>query len=87
MTRNRQPIIWEGEVVGFVENLTADMFDLYGKWLPNTTTATQKFLSALRDGEQLWARVGEGQTSTLGTVEFEPEEQIDIKIRPEKTVR
>jgi hypothetical protein len=82
MKESKQPIRWEGNVVGYIENLNFDNFDLYGKWKPVTSEATEKFLELLRAEEQLVVQVGSESANVIFTVEFEPTETIEIKIRP-----
>ena len=77
----KQPILWKNEIVGFVEDMKVDMFDLYGKWIPANTIATSNFINFLIQGEILWIKVGE---HIDGTIEFIPDDTINIKLRPFK---
>ena len=79
MAKKRMLIVWESKGVGYVEDLTGDMFDLYGKWIPLGTAATQEFLTALQEGQQLWVTIGDTIT---GSVETIPGEEIEIKHSP-----
>jgi hypothetical protein len=74
------PITWQGNVVGYISEVSGDMFDLFGAWTTGTGTATELFLERLRSGEQLWVEVGTGDSPTRGTVEEEPLSQINIRM-------
>lgn len=78
------PVIWQEAVVGTIEDPKFDMFDLYGKWVPANTEATREFLAALRAGEQLEVQVGTGESRLIHTIEFEPDTEIEIKMRPRR---
>lgn len=80
MGREKEPIIWEGSIVGYIEDMVFDMFDLYGTWTSAGTAETERFLKFLAKGEQLWIKIGIDQPST-GTVEYPPDNLIDIKLR------
>jgi hypothetical protein len=77
----REPVIWRGELVGHISDISGDMFDLYGTWTAGAGAATQSFVERLRAGEQLWVEVGTTEPITRGTVEEEPMEQINIRMR------
>ncbi len=47
-TPKRHPLFWNNELVGFIEDLNADMFHLYGWWIPADTPATQQFLDIIQ---------------------------------------
>jgi hypothetical protein len=41
-------LYWEGQLVGYLGDAKADMFHLYGRWIPGVTPATDCFLSELQ---------------------------------------
>ena len=83
MGAKRLPIYWQGKVVGQVEGLTGDNFDLYGRWLPDTgSPAHEEFIRRLEAEEQLEVRIGDGVPELRGTIDIVPEDMIEIKGRP-----
>jgi hypothetical protein len=75
------PIIWNGSVVGYISDLKADMFDLYGDWTAEAGSITDEFIERLRSGAQLWIEIGGGSSMVLGTIEEEPIEEVNVNIR------
>ena len=83
-TRDRnEPVAWNGQIVGYLSDVRNDMFDLYGKWTPLVGSVTDDFLTRLRSGDQLWVEIGQAEPILSGTVEEEPTDTIDIRIRVE----
>jgi hypothetical protein len=67
----KTPIIWHNETVGFIEDMKAEMFELYGKWLPLNTPTAQDFLSAVEIGEDILVQVGTQEPKLMRIVEAE----------------
>jgi hypothetical protein len=82
MSHSRPPVIWRDEVVGTVEDVRVDHLELYWRWIPSCSDTCKAFLEALHSGEQLEVRVGTEEPKLVGTVEIEPDEEIEIRIRP-----
>jgi hypothetical protein len=75
----RDPVIWEGEVVGWMENRRVDMWFHYGRWIPENTPATERFLEAIRTRDEAKVLLG----TAKGVVNALPEDgKIDVKIWP-----
>jgi len=84
MGAHRLELIWDGEVVGSVENPKPDMFHLYGKWIPADTEKAREFLAALKVGEDEGVPVllaGDGPKSE-GEASLYSGDQINILVRP-----
>jgi len=75
-------IYWENSCIGKIINPKFDNFDLYGDWHPENGVVYDKFLSCLERDEQLEIIIGEGDEPFKGTVEIEPDDEIEIKMRP-----
>ncbi|MEK8016719.1 MAG: hypothetical protein VSS75_007605 [Candidatus Parabeggiatoa sp.] len=82
-SENKLPVIWHEKSVGFIVNPKCDNFDLYGKWQPNQNSAYKKFLEWLETYGEAEVEIAnnECQIQIRGTVETEPNEEIDIKVR------
>lgn len=80
--QQKYPIIWKQEIVGAIDDLESDNFDVYGKWLPGNGLITQQFLKEIVEKGEVVVRIGMGEPKWLGTVEKVPENEIEIKSRP-----
>jgi len=81
-TEKKIPIRWYGKCVGFIINPTIDNFDFYGKWQPLQNSLCQEFLECIETHGEAEIKIGDDQSELKGTVEIKPDEEIDIKIRP-----
>ena len=79
---NKIPIIWDEEVVGEIINFKSDGFDIYGKWKPANTAKHLEFLEEIDLKGEAIVQVGNSKPELLGTVEFIPDDEIEIKQRP-----
>jgi hypothetical protein len=82
MIKNKLPIIWNDEVVGEIINFTSDGFDIYGKWKPSNNEKVLEFIEEIKSKGEALVQVGDSKPELLGTVEFIPDEEIEIKQRP-----
>jgi hypothetical protein len=81
MKEKKHLVTWKGEVVGEISNLKSDNFDVYGNWNPVDTEILVLFLEAI-ESDSVVVRIGTNEPALLGTVEFIPDHEIEIKIRP-----
>ena len=82
-------ISWDGEVVGFVDSPSFDMFHLYGKWVPSNSERTKEFLAAMEslDDEAVEAvavLVGSTDPKITGEVTDFSDGEIEILMRPRR---
>jgi hypothetical protein len=89
MSPKSERLFWNGKPVGVVLNPKVDMWDYYGSWQPTSDEALyRQFLEQV--DQEGGARVeigdvGSPSSATLSaTVELEPGDQIEVKIRPLK---
>ncbi len=59
---------WHDEIVGFIEDMKGEMFDVYGKWIPLDTKATHDFLAAIESGEEVLVQIGSRESEMTGVV-------------------
>ena len=81
----KTPVFWNDQLIGHIENIKGENFDLYGKWLPQTDSATKAFLDVLEQQDEVLVEVGE-KPPTLGGISIESFylDQVNIKIRQRK---
>ena len=77
MGQHTDPILWRGEWVGDVNNLSGSHANLFGRWVPAHNDACAQFLTALEAGEICHVAVGK---RLRGFVEFVPHDEIDITL-------
>ncbi len=78
----RKPVFWNGDLVGQVQNLRGEQFELYGEWVPEDTPAKNAFIAAARshssDGRGLddlfWIGLNENVPNI--TLSMLPDKQI-----------
>lgn len=75
-------LFWEGSKIGVVSNPKVDNFDYYGPWQPTEDAELYKrFLAQVELEGGARVRIGEANSTLTGTVELEPDDEIQIKIR------
>ena len=82
-TKKELMIYYQGKSIGKIINPKIDHFDLYGIWMPERGVVYSQFVASIENGELVEVQIGEDDPSLKGTVEIEPEEEIEIKIRME----
>lgn len=75
-------VFWNGEYIGSVLDPRGDNFDFYGTWKPVATGIYTKFLQTLGEYGEVWVAFGAEPLKPVGTVEFVPGDEIEIKLRP-----
>jgi hypothetical protein len=53
MSDNKIPITWQGNLIGYVQDMNVDMFHWYGKWIPIENAAKQVFLDRLEQIDEV----------------------------------
>ena len=83
--KTKTPIFWNSQLIGHIENIKGENFDLYGKWLPQNNPITENFLNLLEQQVEALVEVGE-ERRTIGGVSEDSfySDQINIKIRGRK---
>ena len=71
---SKHPVIWEGVVVGEVDDISCDNFNVFGRWYPANTDATAKFYEQLRHGRELRISVG----SLEGIIDTPPDAWVEM---------
>ncbi len=80
MSANRYPILWQNELVGYIQNPTRWPVVWRGQWIPAETAATARFLEALKRGRYLWVSVtGEEGREVFATIEQPPQAEIELR--------
>jgi hypothetical protein len=94
----REPLYWNNELVGFIENPMPDMYYLEGRWIPLNNEAATSFREVtsekdflftgkeLREDELIWIGLGENKPTHLFMRFFEDHIVLRIVIslnRPE----
>ena len=80
--KNKWTISWNGEVIGEIIDPKRDHFDIYGKWKPFNNAKVLEFLEEINSKGEAIVQVGNSKPELLGTVEFIPDDEIEIKQRP-----
>ncbi|MEL7498758.1 MAG: hypothetical protein AAFN77_14210 [Planctomycetota bacterium] len=82
MSKMTEKVFWNKEVVGVVTSPRVDNFDYYGNWIPTENRELyDRFIEAVEKDGGAQIIVGELDSPLVGTVELEPDEEIEIKIR------
>ncbi|MFM2421932.1 MAG: hypothetical protein RL291_462 [Pseudomonadota bacterium] len=89
MKQKTERLFWNGKLVGVVSNPKVDMWDYYGSWQPTSDEALyRQFLEQV--DQEGGARVEIGEVGSplsatqAATVELEPDDEIQVKLRPLK---
>jgi hypothetical protein len=56
----RLELIWEGEVVGAIEDLQIDNTHWYGQWKPSASLRTSQFVQAVEQAIRQWEEDNRG---------------------------
>ena len=69
-------------VIGYIQDMKTDMFDWYGKWLPENNTAAKDFLNELNQGDEVQIQIG-SHHKTIGYVSIDSfyDDEINVKVR------
>ena len=59
-------LIWDGEVVGYINDVRADNFHAYGRWEPSKSTRVSDFVRAVQTAMEKWDDDGAGVDVFLG---------------------
>ncbi len=89
MKQKTEHLFWNGKIVGVVSNPNVDMWDYYGSWQPTADEDLyRQFLEQVDQDGGARVEIGEvglPSSATLSaTVELEPGDEIQVKIRPAK---
>jgi predicted lysophospholipase L1 biosynthesis ABC-type transport system permease subunit len=83
MAEKTEQVFWEGKRVGVVTNPRVDNFDYYGSWQPTDDNELyRRFLDQIDVDGGAKIEIGEIGSPLTGTVELEPDDEIEVKIRP-----
>lgn len=83
MAEITEPVFWEGKQVGVVTNPCVDNFDYFGSWQPTDDNELyRRFLEQVDVDGGANIEVGEIGSPLTGTVELEPDDEIEVKIQP-----
>lgn len=75
-------LYWNGNIVGVISNAKVDNFDFYGTWRPTSdANLYRQFLEQVAEEGGARVDIGEVGSPLTGTVELEPDDQIEVKIR------
>lgn len=82
MTEKDASVYWRGKLVGKIRNLDIDNFDVFGIWIPSSDAVTEEFRNEIEETGEAVIRIGLTEPKWLGTIEVAPDDEIEIKIRP-----
>jgi len=86
MTAKTEKIYWNGVLVGTITSPSFDNFDYYGGWSPiEDEELYSKFLKQVDEEGGAFVEIGEPNSKLTGTVELAPDEQIEIKLRSQRS--
>lgn len=77
----RIAVVWNQAIVGFINDLKSDHFELYGAWEPCHSALYQDFIEFVGRGDEPWVQIGDNQSSAMGTVTQIVDLKIEVKIR------
>lgn len=83
---DRTDLYWNGKKLGVIEQANLDNFDFYGRW--QSTCDKDYYSSFLETVEQeggAFVSIGGGDSQLTGSVEIEPSDIIEIKLRNKPT--
>ncbi len=82
MNKRTETLFWNGKIVGVISNPKLVNFDYYGSWTPITDTDLyRQFLEQVDMEGGARFEIGDVGSPLTGTVELEPGDEIDVKIR------
>ncbi len=82
MGKKSELVFWKNAVVGVIEEPKVDNFDFYGPWIPTSDLVLySQFLLEVECEGGADVEIGEIGSPLRGTVELEPSNAIEIKIR------
>lgn len=77
----REPILWKGDLVGYIEEPTKYPALWRGGWTPAQNEAAQRFLGELQRGRMLWVEYGSQIPREMATVECAPaNDEIELRL-------
>jgi hypothetical protein len=82
MAQKREPIYWQGNLIGYFELMNVDMFNIYGKFSTVNTPDGESFLTASQDESAgIYLQIA---TNLFEFIEFwdNKPEIIELKLRP-----
>lgn len=83
MKKNIQILYWNAKIVGSLVDPKADNFDFYGAWEPTEDKLLyESFLAQIDEEGGAFVEIGSVGSPLTGTVEVEPDQEIEIKLRP-----
>jgi hypothetical protein len=69
--------MWQDKVIGEVENLSCDNFNIFGKWYLNNSPETARFYEQLKEGNELLVQIGD---TIRGMIDEPPTgDELEIK--------
>ncbi len=85
MKQKTEHLFWNGKLIGAVSNPKVDMWDYYGSWQPTSDADLyRQFLEQVDKEGGARVDIGHVGSPSTGTVELEPGDEIEVKIRPLK---
>lgn len=76
----RRAVYWNYELVGYIENLSGEMFHLYGKWISAKTPEGVGFMSMLfEDVENIDVWIGIDENKPMYHLASLPDRNIDVR--------
>jgi hypothetical protein len=76
----RTEILWEGQVVGWIHDVSCDNFNVFGRWESAGTAATESFLQAVGREEDVVIQFGQdGLWAYVGGL---MDEELEVKLCP-----
>lgn len=66
MAARRLDIFWRGDLVGWIEDPSADQFHWYGRWAPCAGPMTDAFHAAVNDAMARWDETSAGTDVHFG---------------------
>jgi hypothetical protein len=85
MASKSEPIFWKRAQVGVVTDPRFDNFDYFGSWRSTDDIELyRRFLEQVQAEGGARVEIGEIGSALTGTVELEPDDEIEVKIRPSK---
>jgi hypothetical protein len=78
-TSTKYPVIWDGVVVGEIENVSCDNLNVFGKFYPVESSTTSSFYEQLKNGNELRIKIG---NLIEGIIDEPPGTEIELKAIP-----
>lgn len=79
---DRTDLYWNGKKLGVIEQANLDNFDFYGRWFPTCDKDYyESFLVAVNQEGGAFVAIGRNESQLTGSVEIEPSDNIEIKLR------